>query len=797
MKHLWGALAAIGLVIAVPARGADILLKISSRAVDQKTRSVLIEIGGISGQSIDELRMDLPRDSAETAALSLAPKDWKLDRDGRAVRLSGPAAHVPLRLRITLFDLGGLGRSKIRLRLQSKDVLDAEVEIQELPPLNHASSITGFLELPAVVSPGETLEMKILDPGHTPSDGQWVIAGVQGTSEAPDRVRVQLPNDLPAGTPLRVSYFDAWGERIVDSLSQQDVTVVASSAAEAPTPTLQGCARYAFVGQTVCVCGNFPEASRAGIRLDGQPVTIVSASRYSVLVALPASLSPGPHEITGDSAFGFSASDKASFLALLLSGTIDSNALLRGQSTEIRLVILGTAEPITLIVTNLSPGVVSIPGGNYQELTTSGGATNAVAKRVDATGRGNFQIIYSADGTLCPCTVAAGQQPSTASRPQQVFVPRRVLATIAIGTPAAMYATAQAVALANGLAVVDVFPLALTNEALAVFEIVDGVAAPAKALALAADPRVTLAQPDIVYDTSQGQAPAGGEQLMYGPHLIGVDSLQSRSRGDGVLLGIVDTGIDDGHLSLHRNLTEYTDVTGTGWTPDAHGSLVAGIIAADPGSGNGLRGVAPGAKLVAAKSCVSQSSRSAAANCWSSTLARGIDWATQKNARIINLSVGGPDDKLLARMVDAAIKKGIAVVSAAGNDGPSGKPSYPAAFNGVIAVTAVDAASHLYSQDTRGSYVSIAAPGVDILSTGPGGKTQAFTGTSAASAFVSGAAALLLQQRPNLSLLDLRTILQQTATSLGPTSPDQTFGYGLLNVCQAVAKLDNQQTVCR
>ena len=168
------------------------------------------------------------------------------------------------------------------------------------------------------------------------------------------------------------------------------------------------------------------------------------------------------------------------------------------------------------------------------------------------------------------------------------------------------------------------------------------------------------------------------------------------------------------------------------------------------------------------------------------------DWAG-----VMNLSVGGPEDKLLARMVDAAIKKGIAVVSAAGNDGPSGKPSYPAAFKGVIAVTAVDAESHLYPQATRGSYVSLAAPGVDILSTGPGNKTQAFSGTSAATAFASGAVALLLQQRPNLTQTELQTLLEQTAKNLGVRAPDPGFGYGLLDACRAMAKMTNRQSSCR
>jgi Subtilase family len=778
------------------ARGAGPQVTLSSRVTDDSMKSLLMDVREPAAQMIDEVRLELPRNSAETAVLSLAPKDWKLERDGHSIRLSGPAARVPLRLRVTLFDLGVLDRVRTRIRLQGKDMLDAQLMTVELPRLNHASSTADFLELPPVIHPGEALEMKVLNPAQTPLDGQWIIAGVPATVKMPDHVRVQLPNDLPAGAPLRVSFFDVWGERIVDALSVEDTTLNGSTFSGPTAPKITGCARYAFIGQSVCVCGDFPEWTWNSIRLDGQPATIISASAYALKVALPDSLTPGVHEITGDPTAGFSPQDKTSVLALRLAGSIDANALLRGQSTTLRLAVAGTSEPMTLVVLNLSPGVVSIPGGNYQNIKTSGGANNSAERRVDATGRGNFQITYSLEGARCPCEEDQKEERlSTASSTVPIFVPRRVLATIAIGTPAAMYATAQAVATANGLSLVEVFPLASTNEGLAVFEIIDGVGAVAKAVALAADPRVTLAQPDVVYDTSQ-EAPSSAE-LIYGRRLIGADLVQNLSRGDGVRLGVVDTGIDNGNPDLRQRLAEYSDVTGTGWTPDAHGSLVAGIIAADSTSGPGLAGVAPGAKLVGVKSCVAQSSRSAAARCWSSTLARGIDVATQKNVRIINLSVGGPDDKLMARVVDAAMTKGIAVVSAAGNDGPSGKPSYPAAFKGVIAVTAVDAAAHIYSRATQGTYVTLSAPGVDILSTGPGGRTQAFTGTSAATAFVSGAVALLLQQRPNLSLSDLRTLLLQTARRLGPTAPDPEFGYGLLDVCQAMAKLANRQSACR
>ena len=110
----------------------------------------------------------------------------------------------------------------------------------------------------------------------------------------------------------------------------------------------------------------------------------------------------------------------------------------------------------------------------------------------------------------------------------------------------------------------------------------------------------------------------------------------------------------------------------------------------------------------------------------------------------------------------------------------------------MLAVTAVDAASHLYAQATRGRFIEfLAAPGVDVISTGPGGRTKSFSGTSAATAFASGAVALLLRQRPTLTQADLTALLRETARDLGTAGPDAEFGYGLLDVCRALAKLSS------
>src|SRR4029079_1841390 len=162
--------------------------------------------------------------------------------------------------------------------------------------------------------------------------------------------------------------------------------------------------------------------------------------------------------------------------------------------------------------------------------------------------------------------------------------------------------TAQAIALANGVSVVEVTPLPSVNAGLVVFEIQDGTTAAAQVAALAADPRVTLAQPDFVYDTSQ--APTASRSPSYGLEMIGADRVQSVTHGEGVRVGVIDAGVDTAHTALAKKVVDFTDLTSTGWTPDAHGTLVAGVIGGEPVAGAGSGGVAPGVQLVALKACV-------------------------------------------------------------------------------------------------------------------------------------------------------------------------------------------------
>jgi subtilisin family serine protease len=140
--------------------------------------------------------------------------------------------------------------------------------------------------------------------------------------------------------------------------------------------------------------------------------------------------------------------------------------------------------------------------------------------------------------------------------------------------------------------------------------------------------------------------------------------------------------------------------------------------------------------------------------------------------------------------VGGAYDKGIVLVAAAGNAGPKSPPLYPGADPNVIAVTATDADDKLFTGANRGKYISVSAPGVDILVPAPEGDYQITTGTSVAAAEVSGIVALLLERNPKLTPADIRRILTLSAKRLSPGDRDDNFGSGLIDPIQALQLAD-------
>ena len=167
-------------------------------------------------------------------------------------------------------------------------------------------------------------------------------------------------------------------------------------------------------------------------------------------------------------------------------------------------------------------------------------------------------------------------------------------------------------------------------------------------------------------------------------------------------------------------------------------------------------------------------------------VAAAIEYAADHGARVINISIGGPNPSaLLQSAVDHAWAKGAAIFASAMNYG-TGELEYPAACGHVIAVSATDSNDHLASFSNYGNWISLAAPGTNILTTMDGGGYGYWFGTSFSSPIVAGVAALCLAVNPSLTNAALVTLLEQTADDIGNPGKDSSFGWGRINAYRAV-----------
>ena len=213
--------------------------------------------------------------------------------------------------------------------------------------------------------------------------------------------------------------------------------------------------------------------------------------------------------------------------------------------------------------------------------------------------------------------------------------------------------------------------------------------------------------------------------------------------------------------------------------PHKHGTAIAGLIAAH----GKLMGSAPRAQILAIRA-FDPTGISAEGNTFS--ILKSLDWAAANGARVINMSFAGPTDPAVHRSLEAARKKGIVLVAAAGNAGAKSPPLYPAADPNVIAVSATDADDKLFEQSNRGRHIAIAAPGAQILVAITDGGYEVSSGTSYSAAEVSGIVALMLERKGDLTPDKVRAILLATAKDLGPKGHDIMYGAGLADAYAAV-----------
>lgn len=298
--------------------------------------------------------------------------------------------------------------------------------------------------------------------------------------------------------------------------------------------------------------------------------------------------------------------------------------------------------------------------------------------------------------------------------------------------------------------------------------------------ALARDPRVKFAERDRrVSHAAAANDPKFPSQW----HLAKIQApvAWDSSIGAGVVVAVLDTGVDGAHPDLAPNLVAGWNVyDGNADTsdPHGHGTWVAGTVAAATNNGVGVAGVAGGARIMPV--------RIADANAYAywSTVAAGLNWAADHGARVANISYNGVSGSATVRSAAQYFRsKGGVVVAAAGN---SGGLEAIAENPDLLTVAATDAADGRASFSSYGDYVDLSAPGTSIATTGRGATYVTVQGTSFASPIVAGVAALMMAENPALTPSQVDSLLVQGCDDLGATGWDPYFGRGRVNASRAV-----------
>lgn len=303
-----------------------------------------------------------------------------------------------------------------------------------------------------------------------------------------------------------------------------------------------------------------------------------------------------------------------------------------------------------------------------------------------------------------------------------------------------------------------------------------------------------------------GVAPAAADGVRQADWALAALHAQAAWRvtqGQGVTVAVLDTGVDGTHPDLTGQVLPGKDEVGFGakrgdraWA--RHGTGMAAIIAGHGhGAGNsaGVLGIAPRARILPVRVILEDKDpqRAKARTSRGSALPDGIRWAVDHGADVINLSLG--DDSATAAPVAAeddaiqyALGKGVVVVASAGNGGEEAdRSSYPAAYPGVIAVAAVDRDGVHAPFSTRRWYASVSAPGMDVVIADPDRTYYEGWGTSAASAYVSGAAALIRSAYPRLSPAQVKQVLQSTTRHRPQGGRSDELGTGMIDPAAALA----------
>ncbi|HEY6278937.1 MAG TPA: S8 family serine peptidase [Streptosporangiaceae bacterium] len=326
------------------------------------------------------------------------------------------------------------------------------------------------------------------------------------------------------------------------------------------------------------------------------------------------------------------------------------------------------------------------------------------------------------------------------------------------------------------------------------------IAAPACALLVASPALAVVAQPRAVQQGLAAQVRAAEQRQL---KAMDVPAAWKISRGRGVTVGVLDTGVDPSAPDLTGSVVDGPDfakgIDPPGYQPPyLHGTFIASLIAghgSGPGHAGGVIGVAPAASVLSVRVIPDDSepglrvyNRSSA---YDDTIGQGIRYAVRHGVSVINMSLGGPEaSRDMRAAIGYAISRGVVVVAAAGNGGTAGRRftpySYPASYTGVISVAALTVQGIRASFSQRNSSVVISAPGVHIIGAGPGGSYLIAEGTSPASAFVAGIAALIRSRYPGLAPPLVEQAMVSSTRRRPPAGYDPGTGFGEVDAAAAL-----------
>jgi subtilisin family serine protease len=334
-----------------------------------------------------------------------------------------------------------------------------------------------------------------------------------------------------------------------------------------------------------------------------------------------------------------------------------------------------------------------------------------------------------------------------------------------------------------GLREVNAWPIGPLQIHCAVLEIPAGANRGQLLAALSKDTRVKLTQPLQTFATRTEDYNDPYVGLQRGFQQMDVADAHPWSRGEGVKVAIIDTGVDIQHPDLRDRVAaavNFVDADDGQFRRDRHGTEMAGVIAAVANNREGIVGIAPNARLLVFKACWQALSGEDAAHCNSFTLARVLTAAFDAHAQVINLSLAGPDDRLLSDLIREGQHRGVLFVGAAADT--AGVETGLLHQAGVIEVASAD--SHPLNDSV------LYAPGREILTLLPGGHYDFASGASIATAQVSGVVALMLAKNPGLSAASAYRLLRDTSSSV------QTADGGVrgIDACAAVVTLVGQGT---